>query len=220
MLTGMVGFSPVVYAEEDLANSEEVYFDLLADILEDSPAEKQTPVKLESAALKGLEKYIDSNQIVRYAALEMGKPYVYGAVGPESFDCSGLMVHIFSKAGKKIPRTSAQQAEKGVLVAREELRTGDLLFFDTRTDLASLKVEKEKTDKMEEEVKLALFDLPATSETIISEAKGYRPEKVTHVGIYVGEDKFIHAADPKTGVVLGSLSSKYFESRYLFAKRY
>lgn len=223
LCSGIIGFAPVAYAEEVLLPRDEEYFDLLSDILVEPVSEPKVEIESFSLdipkSLKGLERYVESNDIVRYASMEMGKPYVYGAVGPESFDCSGLMVHIFNKAGKKIPRTSAQQGEKGVLVRREDLQTGDLVFFDTRTAVAALKNKEDKKNS-KDETDAGVFDLPIFTEVLMEETNGYRPEKVTHVGIYVGEDKFIHAADQKTGVILSSLDSKYFDSRYLFAKRY
>jgi peptidoglycan DL-endopeptidase CwlO len=64
------------------------------------------------------------------AAMKMlGKPYRYGAEGPNSFDCSGLTSWAFQQAGITLPRSSSQQARVGKPVSRDELRPGDLLFF-------------------------------------------------------------------------------------------
>jgi cell wall-associated NlpC family hydrolase len=64
------------------------------------------------------------------AAMKMlGKPYRYGAEGPNSFDCSGLTSWAFQQAGITLPRSSSQQARVGTPVSRDELRPGDLLFF-------------------------------------------------------------------------------------------
>lgn len=216
VLAGMVGFSTGVVQAEPL-QSEEEYFDVLFEVLQDLDSSPQAvPVKRQEL-LRGLETYIESHEIVKYASLEIGKPYVYGAKGPEAYDCSGLMYHIFAKAGKKIPRTSAKQGEQGTLISREELKTGDLIFFDTRSVIQAEKVTPQTEDEFQE----VLFALPTTSEIMTNQAINYQPERVTHVGIYVGDDKFIHAAsDVNKGVVVDSLKTKYYDSRYLFAKRY
>ncbi|MGH2940967.1 MAG: C40 family peptidase [Solirubrobacterales bacterium] len=61
----------------------------------------------------------------------LGAPYASGATGPSSFDCSGLMVYAFGKAGITLPRTSFAQYETGTEVALTEVQPGDLVFFDT-----------------------------------------------------------------------------------------
>lgn len=61
----------------------------------------------------------------------IGAPYASGATGPSSFDCSGLMVFAFAKAGITLPRTSFAQFETGTEVALTEVQAGDLVFFDT-----------------------------------------------------------------------------------------
>jgi len=60
---------------------------------------------------------------------EMGKPYQWGATGPNSYDCSGLVYTIYGKLGIDLPRVSADQAKAGVYVPKSELRYGDLVFF-------------------------------------------------------------------------------------------
>jgi peptidoglycan DL-endopeptidase CwlO len=61
----------------------------------------------------------------------IGSPYSSGATGPSSFDCSGLMVWSFAKAGITLPRTSFAQFTTGTEVSLEEIQPGDLVFFDT-----------------------------------------------------------------------------------------
>ena len=61
---------------------------------------------------------------------QVGKPYVWGANGPDSFDCSGLVRYIYKNAlGKDIPRVSEDQSKVGQAVSREDLQPGDLVFF-------------------------------------------------------------------------------------------
>jgi cell wall-associated NlpC family hydrolase len=67
---------------------------------------------------------------VAYAQKQLGKPYVWGAVGPNAFDCSGLTSAAWRAAGVAIPRVSrAQSTGAGQAVARSDLRPGDLVFF-------------------------------------------------------------------------------------------
>ncbi len=69
---------------------------------------------------------------VQVAAELVGKPYQYGAVGPNSFDCSGYTTYIYkTRLGVNIPRTSAQQEAAIPRVAQSAKRPGDLLFFRT-----------------------------------------------------------------------------------------
>ncbi|GAA3137932.1 C40 family peptidase [Streptomyces rameus] len=63
------------------------------------------------------------------AQSQIGKPYVYGATGPSSFDCSGLTSWAYAQAGVSIPRTSEAQANIGTRVGMSDLKVGDLVFF-------------------------------------------------------------------------------------------
>lgn len=105
-------------------------------------------------------------KVISVAKAQMGKPYRWGATGPNSFDCSGLMQYAFKNgAGVSLPRVSRDQANVGKKVSKAELQPGDLVFF----------------------------------------AKGGR---IHHVGMYLGNDQYIHA--PQTGdvVKISKLSSR------------
>ncbi|MET9852369.1 NlpC/P60 family protein [Streptomyces sp. NPDC006450] len=65
---------------------------------------------------------------VRFAAAQIGKPYVWGAEGPGSFDCSGLTSQAWLAAGKRIPRTSQEQLRLPK-VAVKDMRPGDLIIY-------------------------------------------------------------------------------------------
>jgi cell wall-associated NlpC family hydrolase len=67
--------------------------------------------------------------ILAFALAQLGKPYVWGATGPDSYDCSGLVQTSYAAAGVRIPRVSAAQARVGRVVGRAEVRAGDLIFF-------------------------------------------------------------------------------------------
>ncbi|MFP5070402.1 NlpC/P60 family protein [Pseudonocardia nantongensis] len=89
-------------------------------------------------------------QALTEAKKHLGKPYEWGATGPSSFDCSGLMQYVFEQAGKELPRNSKAQSQvDGQDVSQDELKAGDIVFF-------------------------------------------YSP--VSHVGIYDGNGKILHAS--------------------------
>lgn len=64
-----------------------------------------------------------------FAKRQLGKPYRYAGNGPDGYDCSGLTSAAWRAAGISIPRTSTAQSGSGQVVARSELRPGDLVFF-------------------------------------------------------------------------------------------
>jgi peptidoglycan DL-endopeptidase CwlO len=66
---------------------------------------------------------------VKFALAQLGKPYVFGASGPGSFDCSGLTMAAWHKAGVNLPHSAADQYNYGHHVNRNELQPGDLIFF-------------------------------------------------------------------------------------------
>jgi cell wall-associated NlpC family hydrolase len=68
---------------------------------------------------------------LRAAESRRGLPYVWGAAGPSSFDCSGLVEWSFAQAGVSMPRVAADQARTGPAVPVSQLQPGDLLFYHT-----------------------------------------------------------------------------------------
>jgi cell wall-associated NlpC family hydrolase len=68
---------------------------------------------------------------LRAAESRRGLPYVWGAAGPASFDCSGLVQWAFAQAGVSMPRVAADQARAGPAVPVSQLAPGDLLFYHT-----------------------------------------------------------------------------------------
>jgi peptidoglycan DL-endopeptidase CwlO len=65
---------------------------------------------------------------VRAALSRLGRPYVWGATGPDQFDCSGLVQWAYAQAGIHLDRTTYQQINDGVPVPRSQVRPGDLVF--------------------------------------------------------------------------------------------
>ena len=135
---------------------------------------KQEEVKVESKENNENSKI---DKIVNLAKAQIGKPYRWGAAGPSSFDCSGFTTYIYKNgAGISLPRTSVSQSKTGTKVSRSNLKTGDLVFFNTS-------------------------------------GKG-----VSHVGMYIGDSKFIHSSSSK-GIRIDSLNSTYYKSRFISGSR-
>ena len=65
---------------------------------------------------------------VRAALSRLGRPYVWGATGPDQFDCSGLVQWSYAQAGVHLDRTTYQQINDGIPVPRLQVRPGDLVF--------------------------------------------------------------------------------------------
>lgn len=66
---------------------------------------------------------------VAYAMAQLGDSYVYGAAGPDSFDCSGLTMMAWSQAGVSLPHSSSAQMGSGTPVSTSALQPGDLVFY-------------------------------------------------------------------------------------------
>lgn len=109
---------------------------------------------------------------------QLGSRYVYGAASPGAFDCSGLTSYVYRNMGYGIHRTADYQMQDGLVIAKENLQAGDLVFF---------------------------------------RASG-SPWLASHVGIYAGDGKFIHASSSR-GVIYSSLSQSYYYGTYVGARR-
>lgn len=70
-----------------------------------------------------------AEKVLAFARAQIGKPYVWGASGPSSYDCSGLTQAAWREAGVDLPRTTWDQVKIGTRVATSDLRPGDLVFF-------------------------------------------------------------------------------------------
>jgi peptidoglycan DL-endopeptidase CwlO len=78
--------------------------------------------------------------VVRYAYAQIGKPYRWGAAGPDAFDCSGLTMMAWAQAGVSLPHSSRAQFGIGRQVTKAELRAGDLVFRNSPISHVSLYV--------------------------------------------------------------------------------
>jgi cell wall-associated NlpC family hydrolase len=102
---------------------------------------------------------------VETALAQLGDPYVWGADGPNSFDCSGLMMYAWGKAGVSLSHSSKEQSNEGRRVSKSELMPGDMIFY-------------------------------------------YQP--ISHVAMYIGNGRIVHAPHPGAGVRIASMDEMPF----------
>ncbi|MFJ7331968.1 NlpC/P60 family protein [Streptomyces sp. NPDC101110] len=124
---------------------------------------RETPAAPGSASSEAPDSR--AGAAVSYAYQKLGSPYVWGATGPNAFDCSGLVQAAYRAAGVSLPRTTYSQIAAGRRVERSELRPGDLVFFYAG---------------------------------------------ISHVGIYVGNGRMIHAPNPSAPVRVAPLDEMPF----------
>ncbi|MBU4173304.1 MAG: C40 family peptidase [Actinobacteria bacterium] len=79
---------------------------------------------------RGSESFSSVSTMVSLLSLQhLGKPYVWGATGPNYFDCSGLVCYVYAQIGVRLPRVTHSQVRVGRAVQAVELAPGDLVFF-------------------------------------------------------------------------------------------
>lgn len=114
--------------------------DQLAELsrLEQDGTDKAQDALVASGSLSSVRPATaQGGEAVRYAIEQIGKPYVWGAEGPDSFDCSGLTSQAWADAGRTIPRTSQEQWRQLRKVPVNALRPGDLVvYFPKATHVA------------------------------------------------------------------------------------
>lgn len=84
---------------------------------------------IEGVSLDGLSGSPEGVAAVEQAMSKLGAPYSWGGVGPDAFDCSGLIFWAYQQQGKSIPRTSQAQMSGGTSVSRAELQPGDVVGY-------------------------------------------------------------------------------------------
>ena len=120
--------------KEKLAEKKRVEKKLAKERQEKLAKEKAKKEKLVKAKVKKeSQKRVSKKEknLPSIAKKKLGKRYVWGAVGPSVFDCSGFTSYVYKKTGINIPRTSRAQSKYGKYVKRDQLKPGDLIFFDT-----------------------------------------------------------------------------------------
>lgn len=200
---------------------EETYFDDLSKVLFDYNASNSTSYNLPKEVMDNTKytELMKSNPLFEYAFKQLDKPYVYSMAGPESFDCSGFTYYIYKEIGIKIPRTSEQQSQKGINVDKSSLMPGDLVFFDTRSVNNSFDITDSYEDS-EQHIDILFQNELSSLRDQKTSSNSFIPEKVTHVGMYIGDNKFIHASSGGKKVIISDLTTGYYKTRYLFSKRY
>ncbi len=76
------------------------------------------------------EKAVERLTMIEVAKKYIGTPYMISGTDPNGFDCSGFTCFVMQKAGKTVPRTAAEQFESSHKLSKENVRPGDLVFFD------------------------------------------------------------------------------------------
>lgn len=71
---------------------------------------------------------INVNDLLNSFKKELGKKYVFGAAGPSTFDCSGLVMYVFKQFGVNLPHHAEDQAKYGTAVSKSDIQPGDLVF--------------------------------------------------------------------------------------------
>jgi cell wall-associated NlpC family hydrolase len=104
--------------------------------LRNQEAKVDSRVASASAVVEDLEEKAEQKRMeaaggpaVAYAKAQVGKSYVYGAMGPDSFDCSGLTMAAWKQAGVSLPHSSSAQYASGRHISESELQPGDLVFY-------------------------------------------------------------------------------------------
>ncbi|HEV7209629.1 MAG TPA: NlpC/P60 family protein [Mycobacteriales bacterium] len=87
-----------------------------------APAQQAPPSHAASSNVAGT--------VLAAAYSQRGKPYSYGAAGPDAYDCSGLVMWAFSQAGISLPHSAGAQYGYGTHIAPADLQPGDIVFFD------------------------------------------------------------------------------------------
>ncbi|GAA3779602.1 C40 family peptidase [Streptomyces chiangmaiensis] len=99
--------------------------------LEDEAAYRAQTAWLDSGILKEIKAKAsqEGRKAVQFATRQIGKPYVWGAEGPKSYDCSGLTSQAWNAAGTQIPRTSQEQWKQLRHIGVKDMRPGDLIIY-------------------------------------------------------------------------------------------
>jgi len=102
------------------------------EVISYSPTYQQPPIQRQ----RQIQRFVNTKELIKNIESEaksfLGTRYVWGATGPNKFDCSGFTQWVFRDAGINIPRVSRDQAKVGQYVSFENLRKGDMVFFDTK----------------------------------------------------------------------------------------
>jgi cell wall-associated NlpC family hydrolase len=139
-----------------------------------APAVLAPPLDAEAPVLPPAEAL---GYRIAATALEFrGVPYRNGGTTPSGFDCSGLVRYVFAQYGREMPRQARDQFDAGKRIGRDDVRAGDLVFFDTSGG-------------------------------------------VSHVGIALDGEEFVHAPNSRGVVRVERLATDYWRRRFVGARR-
>jgi len=160
-----------------LASRGVVLFAIVAAVAGCAPAPVKAPSGVDSRPAAVLPD--SARDAVVYAVTLVGTPYRYGGTSPGSgFDCSGLVWHVYRQAaGLALPRTADEMGRAGRPVEWDDMRPGDLVFYNTLG------------------------------------------REFSHVGIYIGEWRFVHAPSNGGKVEIVSMGNTYWARRFSGARR-
>ena len=164
-----------------LQKGEEDQEKIAEEVKEEFAAKGEDRAEMAGVRVRGngfLAEEKDYQLLIRVARSFLGLKYNRGGTSINGMDCSGFVQKVFRVFDVDLPRTAREQFQVGVRIARNALRTGDLVFF-----------------------------------------KRSQARYPTHVGIYIGNDQFIHTSLRKRRVEIDSLDSRYFHLRFIGAKR-
>ncbi|MFH5821946.1 NlpC/P60 family protein [Georgenia sp. AZ-5] len=94
-----------------------------------APAPKPAPAPEPKPAYVPPVKTSAAQTAIAWARTQIGKPYGWGATGPNAYDCSGLTMRAYQQAGISLPRTSKQQYNAGTRIPLDQVQPGDLVFW-------------------------------------------------------------------------------------------
>jgi cell wall-associated NlpC family hydrolase len=144
------------------------------------PLVRETPASGDRAFARNLEATQSGREVAMYALGLIGTGYRFGGKNPEAgLDCSGMVSYIYRQAARYVlTGSAADMAKKGRAVRPDQIRPGDLLFFNTLN----------------------------------------RPR--SHVAVYIGDLRFVHAPSSNGAVRIDSLESDYYKLRFEEARSY
>ncbi len=167
------------------AQDTQIYNDVADTTSEfDEPPIETKPID-KTAFVKKIEKLESFNvaltprekvllEVIKY----LDTPYKYGGSTGNGIDCSAFTLQVYKNSlDVDLPRSAREQYHDGEEISKDDLKFGDLVFFNTQ-----------------------------------------RRSKPGHVGIYLGENQFVHASR-KLGVTVSSLDEEYYRKRYMGARR-
>jgi cell wall-associated NlpC family hydrolase len=167
---------------------------LLAAGCAGKPAKPKPPPVPEAAAPPTTPSAARLREAIGYY---LSADYRFGGTSTTALDCSGFVMKTYERAGIKIPRTTELQLQGGTPVSMENLQYGDLLFFNKYCQ--------------------AKYSYATAS---IFSGSFPKDEKPSHVGIYIGNGRFIHASSSKGGVAISPLNQDCWLRSLIGIRRY